>query len=61
MQRIDSCSIPISKATEDIMVTIKVTGIKQWGLRLWIGRQLIKMVARIMPIRVEVEMEVNYV
>jgi hypothetical protein len=38
-----STTVPISDVVKDLELTINVSGVRRWHMRLWIGTQIIKL------------------
>ena len=57
MCRMSQINIPISDLTKHITVEVRITGHKIWMVKLWAGRALITLAARIMGVNVEIEVK----
>ena len=59
MQGIDmatnNVTIPLSRATQNVTLNVKVSGVRVWKFRQTVGIWLIKLAARVMGVGVHVE------
>lgn len=57
MDQIGQVNIPISDLTKSTTVEVRITGRKIWAVKLWAGKALITLAARIMGMNVEIEIK----
>lgn len=57
MCQMSQINIPISDITKSITVQVCVTGREVWAVKLWAGKALITLAARIMGMNVEIEIK----
>lgn len=47
-------SIPIKSVLKNATLNVRLTGVKRWRVRLWIGMRLIRLAAWIMWMNIEI-------
>lgn len=50
-----SATIPINSITKNMIMTVKMTGVKIWKIRVKIAMQFIKIASWIMGVGIEIE------
>lgn len=50
-------TMPISRVTKDMTMTLTITGMRVFRWRLWLGMVLIRLAGLAMPFRVDVQVE----
>ena len=57
------CEVPINQLTSQITMTVKIKGIKQWQVKLWLAKHIIIIASfiasRLIGTKLEIEKELN--
>jgi len=53
----NTIKLPISRVTRRITMSVKITGFRSWGFRLWVGTRLIKLACFIVGCKTEIEVK----
>jgi hypothetical protein len=57
IKRDDIHPVRMGEIAKDITINIKLTGMKRFAVRMWIGVQIIRLAALILPTATEIEVE----
>jgi hypothetical protein len=55
MPALTPISVPVSSVTKNLVVHVRVTGVKVWRVRLWFAMKLFRLGARVAGVGLRVE------
>lgn len=57
MAQLGEVRVPAAKAMQSLTIKVRVTGLRRFKLRLWLGTQLLKLAAWVIGANIEIEVQ----